>query len=704
MPWTFLNPGLLLGALAAGVPLLLHLLQNRRPRRVPFSDLTFLREVSAHRARSLGIRRWLLLLVRMLAIVLLAVGAARPRLGGLAPGEGDRASLLILIDASASMQTQDAEGVTRFRHALDAAHRLTAGLDRRGEVQWMLAGARTRPVFGDWLPAAAVADRPPEDLVPTDGRLDLAAALTAAAAAVDGARSRPVIVFIGDGRPPADAPAALGAAAAELQARGVDTVELVSVGAATANGGVRELQLPARHVRPGDRLELAALAVSGREDQAFQLVLDGRVQAEAVAGTGVGGVTELAFAATAPGTGLHAGYVRTDHDAFEADDRRPFLLDVRPRLRVLLVHGDAPGTGGRGGWRYLARALAPDTSRTGPVDLRAVRQSEWREGDLPDYDVVVLADAGSPGRARLDALGAWLEGGGRLWLMLGDPADAAAVREHLLPRLAGVDDATFRTLSDAAGERWRTVAGAHPILDGLPPEALATLAESRWRRVWSLRAPDLETVAELEGGDPLLLAGARGRGRLVLQTASLGPEASDLARSAMALPLVQRVAGWLAAGRAAPPVLEAGRPLTWTAPDPRALGAEAELEPVLWHRPAREREPVRAYDVRVDWQESRPVIHGPADPPVGHWFLVAGGDTLAAAVTVLPASEVEPATPPLEPVELLAGTGLRPGGSLGDASASAVGAALSGRDLTVWFLLAAALLLLWETRLARGEG
>ena len=55
-------------------------------------------------------------------------------------------------------------------------------------------------------------------------------------------------------------------------------------------------------------------------------------------------------------------------------------------------------------------------------------------------------------------------------------------------------------------------------------------------------------------------------------------------------------------------------------------------------------------------------------------------------------------------VMLLAGTGLRPGGSLGDASASAVGAALSGRDLTVWFLLAAALLLLWETRLARGEG
>lgn len=703
MPWTFLNPGLLLGALAAGVPLVLHLLQNRRPRRVPFSDLTFLREISARRARSLGIRRWLLLAVRMLAIILLAMGAARPRLGGLAPAEGDRASLLVILDASASMQTLDSEGVSRFEHAREAALRLTAGLGRRGEVQWLLAGARSRPVFGDWLPAASVAARPPADLAPGDGALDLADALRAAAAAVDDARSRPVVAFIGDGLPPAGPPETLRAAAAELRARGVTTLEMVRVGAAAANGGVRDLRRPVRHVRPGDRLDLTAGVVAGREDQAFQLELDGRVQAEAVAPVGAGGETELTFTLTAPAAGLHAGYVRTDHDAFEADDRRPFLLEVRPRLRVLLVHGDAPGVAGRGGWRFLARALAPDAGDAGPVDLTAVRQTEWREGDLDGYDVVVLADAGSPGRKRLEALASWLESGGRLWLILGDPADAAAVRGHLLPRLAGVDSVAFRALGAAAAERWRTTAPAHPILAGLPEPALATLEESRWRRVWSLRAPALVTVAELESGDPLLLAGERGRGRLVLQTASLGPEVTDLARSAMALPLAQRVTAWLAAGRAAPPVLEAGRPLVWEAPDPRALGAEADLQAALWFRPARERESNRAYDVRVEWRGPRPVIHGPVDPPVGHWYLVSGRDTLAAAVTVLPAAEVAADAGPRDLADLLAGTGLAAGAALGDASAAAVGAALAGRDLAPWFFLAVALLLLWETRLARGE-
>lgn len=703
MPWTFLNPAMLFGALAAGVPLLLHLLQNRRPRRVPFSDLTFLREVTARRARSLGIRRWLLLALRMLAILLLAVGAARPRLGGLAPAAGDRASLLVVLDASASMQTLDADGVSRFDHAREAALRLTAGLGRRGEVQWLLAGARPRPVFGGWLPAAAVAESPPADLAPGDGVCDLGAALRAAAAAVDEARSRPVVVWIGDGRPPAGDAAALQAAAAELRARGVESLEIVTVGTDAANGGVREVRRPVRTVRPGDVVDLAADVVVGRETQAFQLVLDGRVQAEAVAPAGAGGSAELPFALTAPGPGLHVGYVRTDHDALEADDRRPFLLDVRPRLRVLLAHGEAPGIAGRGGWRYLARALAPDTLAAGPVDLHAVGPDGWSGGDLDGYDVVVLADAGAPGRTRLEALASWLEAGGRLWLILGDPAGAAAVREHLLPRLAGVEGAGFRVLSAAAGERWRTVGATHPILAGLPAPALATLEESRWRRVWSLAAPELDVVAELEGGDPLLLAGERGRGRLVLQAASLGPEATDLARSAMALPLAQRVVSWLAAGRAAAPVLEAGRPLVWEASDPRAVGADADADAVLWHRPARERDDPRAHDVRVEWSGPRPVIHGPSEPAAGHWFLTSGGDTIAAAVTVVPAAEVQAGAPPLDPGELLAGSGLRAGTALGDASPAAVGAALAGRDLSPWFFLAAALLLLLETRLARGD-
>ncbi len=73
MPLVFANPALLLGALAAAVPVIIHFLSRRKVQRKKFSDLRFLDEVQAKQARSLGIRRWLLLLLRVLAILLIAL-------------------------------------------------------------------------------------------------------------------------------------------------------------------------------------------------------------------------------------------------------------------------------------------------------------------------------------------------------------------------------------------------------------------------------------------------------------------------------------------------------------------------------------------------------------------------------------------------------------------------------------------------------
>ena len=62
MPISFLNPALLFGALASALPIIIHFLSRRRVQKQPFSDLRFLAEVRSRQARSLGVRRWLLLL------------------------------------------------------------------------------------------------------------------------------------------------------------------------------------------------------------------------------------------------------------------------------------------------------------------------------------------------------------------------------------------------------------------------------------------------------------------------------------------------------------------------------------------------------------------------------------------------------------------------------------------------------------------
>ncbi|KLU02712.1 putative transmembrane protein [Rhodopirellula islandica] len=77
---TFFNATLILGTLAAVVPIALHLLARREPQRVVFPGVRFLRpKLSSQRSR-LRIRRWWLLALRVLAVIALAVALARPHI------------------------------------------------------------------------------------------------------------------------------------------------------------------------------------------------------------------------------------------------------------------------------------------------------------------------------------------------------------------------------------------------------------------------------------------------------------------------------------------------------------------------------------------------------------------------------------------------------------------------------------------------
>ena len=93
---TFLNPLYLFGLLAAGLPIVIHLLTRRRPKRIPFSSVEFLREVNVAQLRRFRLREFLLLALRTLAIALLALALSKPALkGAVGPGAGPANSTVV---------------------------------------------------------------------------------------------------------------------------------------------------------------------------------------------------------------------------------------------------------------------------------------------------------------------------------------------------------------------------------------------------------------------------------------------------------------------------------------------------------------------------------------------------------------------------------------------------------------------------------
>ncbi|KPL01636.1 MAG: hypothetical protein AMJ73_10285 [candidate division Zixibacteria bacterium SM1_73] len=112
--FNFLNPIFLFAAGAAVLfPLLIHLFNRQKVKKVFFSSLLFLRSLEKTRMRRVKIKEYLLLLIRSLIILLVVAAFARPAIrGGFVSKVGAHAktSVVILLDDSYSMRYETKEG------------------------------------------------------------------------------------------------------------------------------------------------------------------------------------------------------------------------------------------------------------------------------------------------------------------------------------------------------------------------------------------------------------------------------------------------------------------------------------------------------------------------------------------------------------------------------------------------------------------
>ncbi len=103
--FSFLNISVLPALAAAAIPILLHLLNKRRTKTIPFSSLRFLKQLESKRIRRLRLYQLLLIALRTLFIVFLVLTFARPTLQtALLPGQSAQATAVIVLDDSYSMQ------------------------------------------------------------------------------------------------------------------------------------------------------------------------------------------------------------------------------------------------------------------------------------------------------------------------------------------------------------------------------------------------------------------------------------------------------------------------------------------------------------------------------------------------------------------------------------------------------------------------
>ena len=537
---TFLNPLVLFGLAAAAIPILIHLFNFRRPQRIDFSTLRFLREIEATSMRRVRIQQWLLLALRLTAVVCLVLAFARPMLPQASAGvfgDDGAKSVAVVLDNSLSMTLRDAGGayLDQAKALALAAIEATGRGDQRTLVPVVPGpGQRSLP----YESSGPVLDAIEEVRVRSGSRTLVKAVSRASSGLQNAVHPRREIVVVSDLQA-----STFGETLAAPLPDDVDLVLLPVGSGEVTNTAVTGARVASRIVEPGRPVQIEAEVTRFGGDAGTlgaSLWLDGRRVSEASVDVTPGTPARVQFQATPPTRGALGGEVRIEPDEAEWDDVRALAVEVPPPPRVAIVRG----AGARSDLVSLALGLSAET---GGLTLNEVAAEGFAGIDLGATDVVILVGTGGDaGR-----LGQFVQRGGGVVVFPGD-ADLASVNETL----GAIGGGRFTDV-EVTERAWELTDAdtEHPLFagvfeDGDTSRRLEAVSVDRAAR-YVPGGGDEQTVVGLQSGAPFLHEVRAGQGKVLVVGVAPDPEWSDLTQRGLFVPLLYRAVAYLSAGSAA---------------------------------------------------------------------------------------------------------------------------------------------------------
>jgi hypothetical protein len=434
-PWA-----MVIGVLAAALPIVVHFLTRPRPVRMPLSTVRFVREVVYQRRARHRLRDWLVLLLRAAAVLLIALAIARPQWGtqSLVGGDDSGDALrVVLIDASQSMSVTDG-GVQLMERARTAA---AEHLSYRPGLRANLIVAAATPASVFEFPSTnfeALRDEL-RSAVPLPQRLDARRALEAAAkmlattSEADERRRELIVVSDFQRRNWAAADFSVLPRDTKIQLepiRAADSLDNVAVVRAESRGRVTE----GRPVQV--EIDVGNFGRANR-DVTVEIVL-GATSQRVTGHCAAGRVTTLAAEVASGALGWQWGEARLVgvDDALAADNTRPIAWQCRAKPHYALITRQ-PAALRPSSSHFLECALVPDASlgdRTS-ARLTRVKPETLDRQFLATADLIVLDHPGRLDQDSIRTLAGLLRRGRPVLYVTSEPTDAANLK--LLTESAG---------------------------------------------------------------------------------------------------------------------------------------------------------------------------------------------------------------------------------------------------------------------------
>jgi len=620
----FVWPALFIGGAGAiAAPILIHFFARRRYRRIRWAATEFLLRAVRRNKRRVWLEDLILMLMRCLAVLLIALLVARPffKPEGLAGmvGGGERTERIFVIDDSFSMgyvsgategETSDAdtsnEEGSSFDRAKQAVVRLVELLVEQSPndtVTVLTTSAMRVPLAtGVFL-----------DQRQTEELFARIAGLSVSQAAMTPRDTCQAVRQMLD-----DQPATVSATVylvGDFQRK-----DWTDGGGASTSGGNASDSKSASAIAPladwgseprGLKLVLVDvgdddarnLAIAGLESARSRFVagVDATVHAnianhsglpadsldlEVTVGTSVlptvvvGGIpandaTQVPITVTAPRPGWEWVRVAAPGDGLTVDDTRTLAIEAVDAVRILIVNGEPSSDPYRDEVALLSTALRPPGEVFSGNSVRVIDETEFEETSLDDVDVVILANVFRVGESAAELLTRFVRSGGGVAIFLGDQVDADLYNTTLYDEGRGLLPARLEEQRSAPGAGAQLVADARlhamvSIFSGADNPFIKQISFQHYFACAPAAADDgtpsgeqAVVVAHYDdpSGSPAIIDRPFGAGRVTLFTSSCDQEWNDWAKDPSYVVALLELTQYLARGRGAETDLLVGSPI-----------------------------------------------------------------------------------------------------------------------------------------------
>jgi len=617
---TFLYPMVLAAAGAAAAPVIIHLIMRTKPRQVVFPAMRFVRKTHQANLSRLRLKHLILLLMRMAAIVLLAILIARAELPDFSSAADVSlpAAAVVIVDNSASMRYahQGRSVLERGKRLAQQVIDLLPPDSRIAVLPTDGAGAKIVPQSDRRMVAERLSA-----VEAGYGARPIGPAIARALAILDEVKMDRKEVYI-----VSDMTAQSWRDLAAVRRKGIRFVVLNSGGGEDANISLGEARPDGTAVPVGSEVAVEAVVRSARVGGELEVLaeLDGRVVDSRSVTLQPGGSASvvLTFRPARGGVAHGRVFFRQD-DPLAMDNARYFTLHVQPAAGMLIVRD--PSTVGRGDPAsfLMGHAIAPGAAAGGWIRRETVSADRLTAERIAGRRIVMLANVSSLSAAQWGLLDRFVRAGGGVWIVAGPMMSPTSYNsqaaQRIMPAAIGATEGLAEPVAFGRGRQ------GDPMLQPFATGANPPLSDVRCDRRLRLAGvgADAQIPLRYADGREAIVARTVGGGQVVLWTFSPVRGSSNLAGLEQFVILAVRTAKLLAVGPGEQTMFHWGRSASVAVPRsmPNALATV--------RRPGSRREQPALIGLH------QRVLTLPADR-LGHWTVqfAEGADRVARGFSV----------------------------------------------------------------------